>query len=364
MKVLVINTVEFGLNGISSVIMNYYRQMKKNDIAFDFIAVNKIEEIYLNEMLSNGSKVYKLNRKKDLLKYCTKLYEIMKRNRYDIVHIHGNSATVSIETTISYIVKIPVRIVHSHNTTCSNKKLHKLLYPIMKKTYTHGFACGEDAGKWLFKDESFEVIKNGIDLNKFIYDRGISEKYKKKINSINKIVIAHVGNFVEQKNHTFIIDMFYELLEKNKIYKLMLIGDGPLMSQIIEKVNLLGINDSVEFVGKTTEVNKYLQAADIFILPSHYEGLPVVSIESQALGIPCLLSNNVSKEAKITELVEFLDVDTPISWVKNILGKSSYKKLDNISYHKYIKKNGYDIVFNAYNMQELYKKYLHETTKK
>ncbi|MBM6860986.1 glycosyltransferase, partial [Clostridium saudiense] len=204
----------------------------------------------------------------------------------------------------------------------------------------------------------FDIINNGIDLNKFTFSKEISEKYKEKIFSNNRIVIGHVGNFVYQKNHDFLISVFNDLLKVNKNYLLLLVGEGPLKNEIEEKVKKLNISKNVYFLGKSTEVNNYLQAADMFVLPSHFEGLPVVLIEAQALGLPCLVSNNVSKSAKIIETTEFLPIDHTDIWVQKILEQSNDKNLDKNSVHTNVKAKGYDISENASRMKLLYRKYL------
>lgn len=359
MKILIINTVNFELNGISSVIMNYYKGMNKKDIDIDFMAISEINEKYIKE-INRESNIYTLNRKKNPLKYFKELYKLMKQKKYDIVHIHGNSATVTIETIAAFMARVPVRIVHSHNTTCNYKKLHKILYPIMKKTYTHGFACGYEAGKWLFKGEKFEIVKNGIDLKKYIFDINARIKMKKKLSCTDKIILGHVGNFVDQKNHNFLIEVFDKLLKTNDNYELVLIGDGPLLNEIKNKVDILGISKNVKFIGKTTEVNSYMQAMDILLLPSHYEGLPVVLIEAQALGLPCLVSDKVSQEAKITELVKFIPIEDSDIWIKNIKNQCIEENRDSKKWHIDIKNSGYDISKNSENMKCLYKRYLEE----
>lgn len=361
MKVLVVNTVRFRMNGITSVIMNYYRKMDKTDMNIDFVVINKISSNYRQELESNHSKIHYLPRKKNPLTYALKLYKIIKSNNYDIIHIHGNSAMMSIETLVAFIAKVPVRIIHSHNTTCNHKRLHKILYPILKRTYTHGFACGEDAGKWIFRNDPFELIKNGIDLNEFTYNEEIRKKYREKIGASNKKVIGHIGNFVYQKNHTFLIDVFNELLKVNSNYLLLLISDGQLLDEIKKKVAKLGIDEHVIFLGKTTEINCYLQAMDIFVLPSHYEGLPVVLIEAQAMGLPCLVSDKVSIESRLTNLVKFIPIDNKKLWVDTILNQRlGNRELDVDEYHKGIEDSGYNVSKNADKMKRLYAEYLKE----
>lgn len=364
MKVLIISTVRFRLNGITSVIMNYYRKMDKSNMKIDFLVINEISEEYRKELQSNGSKIFYLPRKDNVIKYMHGLKDILKNNKYDVIHIHGNSSLMAIETTIAKFSNVPIRIVHSHNTTCSYKVLNKLLYPALKRTANYGFACGEEAGKWLFKNNNYEIIKNGIDLSIFNYDEEKRREFRNKINAGNRKVIGHVGNFIFQKNHEFLIDSFSELIKKDKNYLLLLISDGVLLEQMKEKVNKLGISKNVLFLGKTTEVSSYLQAMDIFILPSKFEGLPVVLIEAQALGLPCVVSDKVSNEAKLTDLIEFLPIDDTSVWANKILNIDiSNRKNRCNNAHKTIDETGYNVAKNAYKMKSLYEKYLKENKK-
>ena len=364
MKVLIVSTVRFRLNGITSVIMNYYRKMDKSNMKIDFVVINDISEEYKEELQENNSEVFYLDRKNNPIKYMFDLKNILKNNNYDVIHIHGNSALIAIETIVAKYSKIPVRIVHSHNTTCSHKVLHKLLQPVLNKTANHAFACGEEAGKWLFGNNSYELIKNGIDLSVFNYDEEKRNVFRNKINAGNCKVIGHVGNFIYQKNHEFLIDSFNELLKKDKNYLLLLISDGVLLEHIKEKVNKLGISENVMFLGKTTEVSNYLQAMDIFLLPSHFEGLPVVLIESQALGLPCIVSDKVSKHAKLTDLIEFVPINNTTKWVNKIINTNiDNRKEKCVKAHISIDKNGYNVDNNAYKMKNLYEQYLLENKK-
>lgn len=361
MKVLIISTVRFRLNGITSVIMNYYRKMDKSNMKIDFVVINEISREYKEELQKNGSEIFYLKRKNDPIKYIFQLRNILKQNKYDVIHVHGNSALMSIETIIGKYSRIPVRIVHSHNTTCSYKVLHKFLKPILDKTANYRFACGEQAGKWLFGNREYELIKNGIDLNVFTFDKEKRNEFRNKINAGNRKVIGHVGNFIYQKNHEFLIDSFNELIKRDKNYLLLLISDGILLEQMKEKVNKLGIDENVLFLGKTTEVSSYLQAMDVFLLPSHFEGLPVVLIEAQALGLPCFVSNKVSVEAKLTDLINFLPIDDTSIWVDKIMDIDISCREENFNKaHKKIDEKGYNIIKNADRMRSLYEKYLRE----
>ena len=204
MKVLIITTV----------IMNYYRNMDKTDMTMDFVVPNEISNEYREEIENNNSRIYKVNRKGNIPKYMMELYQLMKNNGYDIVHIHGNSSTMLIELIPAVLAHIPVRMVHSHNTTCSHLWLHRLLLPVFNKCYTERLACGYDAGKWLYGEKTFFELKNGIDLQNYKYNEEVRKVYRKKINAEEKIVIGHVGNFIEQKNHEFLIDAFASLIKE------------------------------------------------------------------------------------------------------------------------------------------------------
>lgn len=363
MRILIINTVRFRLNGMTSVILNYYRNMDKSGMQIDFVVSNKISKQYRTELESNGSNIYYLPRKSNPLSYQMKLYKILKEKKYNLVHVHGNSAMMLLDILPAKIANVPVRIVHAHNTTCSHIMLHKILFPIFEKCYTHGFACGQDAGRWLYGDRPFVELKNGIDLMKYQFDKSIREEYRKKIQAGNKVVLGHVGNFIEQKNHTFLLDWYAELLKENSNYLLLLISDGALLEVMKEKVHRLGIENNVLFLGKTTEVHNYLQAMDIFVLPSLYEGLPVVLVEAQASGLPCLVADTVSREANLTNSIEFVSIDNTVDWVKKVRETSDQLLTRNrnkecLNWQHVIAEAGYDITQNANYLKKLYTNYI------
>lgn len=363
MKILIVSTVVFRLNGITSVILNYYRNMNKRNMQIDFVVLNEISEEHRTELEQNGSHIYYIPRTSNVLNYQYKLYKLLINSNYDVIHIHGNSATMLIDILPAVIAKIPVRIVHSHNTTCSHMTIHKLFMPIFKFCYTHGFACNNEAGKWLFNNKPFIEIKNGIDLKKYQYNENIRVDMRNKINVNDNIVLGHIGNFIEQKNHVFLLEKFKELLKVNNKFILLLIGEGPLWEEMKNKAYDLKISDKVIFLGKTTEVQNYLQAMDILVLPSLHEGLPVVLVEAQAAGLPCIVSDKVSKAADLTDSIEFVSIDNTTKWVNAICKQSinlenrDRRKIAN-SWQEKIAESGYDITVNANKMKELYKEYL------
>ena len=362
MKVLIINTVRFRLNGITSVIMNYYRNMDKQDVQTDFVAVNEISQEYRRELEADGCHIHLLPRKKNPLAYMFGLFRLLRRNRYDIVHIHGNSAMMLFDVLPAKLAGVPVRIVHSHSTSCSHMKLHKLLLPIFRKCYTHGFACGQEAGAWLFEQGPFVELKNGINLRSYCYNESSRNKFRDRIHAGDRMVIGHVGYFAEVKNHTFMLDWYAKLSENNDDYLLLLIGEGALMELMKQKAEQLNLQDKVLFLGKTTEIPGYLQAMDAFVLPSLHEGLPVVLIEAQAAGLPCYVSDRVTPQADLTHSLTFLPIDDVSVWSQRLAEetqrwKNSDRNRNCADWQQMIAKEGYDVTQNADRLKSLYEAY-------
>ena len=320
MRILMIITNEFNMSGITNNVMNYYRYMDKREMKIDFVAPNNVPERLKNEINSNGGVVYELTmRNRNPIKYIIELKKIIQEKCYDIVHAHGNSCTLAAEMYAAKLAGTKVRIAHSRNTKCQQVFFNKILRNLFDKSYTHGFACGVDAGKWLFRDKEFTVIKNGNDIDKFKYNNSVRYDYRKKLGVEGKKVIGHVGLFNHQKNHEFLIDIFNELIKLDKNYILIMVGDGELKSTIEDKVESLGLKENVIFTGKSLEVEKLIQAMDIMVLPSRYEGLPNVVIEWQIACLPCIISDNADRNVKITELVKFISLnEKPREWARLI----------------------------------------------
>jgi glycosyltransferase involved in cell wall biosynthesis len=362
-KILIIATTRFEIDGITNVILNYYRAMDKTDMQIDFVIPNDIREDLKVEFEKFGSNVYKMsNRVKKPWTYIRKLTKLISENSYDIVHAHGNSCTLALEMYSAKRGGTKVRIPHSHNSTCKHKLVHKLLEKPFELFYTHAFACGQKAGEWLYNGKKFDIINNGIDINKYKYNQEIREKYRNLYNLNGKKVIGHIGHFSYQKNHEYLIEIFEELYELDKNYKLMLIGDGHLRVNIESKVKELGLNDSIIFTGKTLDVSQLMQAIDMIVMPSRFEGLPLTLIESQAACLSCFVSDVVSEEVAITDLVHFISLEkSPKEWAEQI-NKSlpeNRGETKNAIYTK-ILDSGYSITDNAKKVKKLYKLYIEQ----
>lgn len=343
--------------GVEAVIMNYYRNIDRSKVQFDFICDEDSTNIPYDEIKKLGGRVIICPPYQKIFEYERFLIDLFKKNNYKIVHSNINTLSI-FPLRAAKKAGVPIRIAHSHSTT--NKKewkknlMKQALRPFSKKYATDYFACSELAGRWLFGDKTFEqgkvtIINNAIDLDKFKYDEKIRKEKRKELNiNDDTLVVGHIGRFVAQKNHTFLIDIFNELHTKEKNSILLLIGQGPLMGEIKQKVEALGISDSVKFLGQRDDVNELYNVMDLFLFPSLYEGLGMVLIEAQANGLPCIASTEVPKIADISSNVQFYDLNDSIDiWLKNY----------DTNRFKFICKNCiYDIKKEAEKLEKYYMK--------
>ncbi|MBQ9071354.1 MAG: glycosyltransferase family 1 protein [Clostridia bacterium] len=360
MNLLVISTAPYTLGGISVVLKTIHtnKVFENHKVTFHFTPPCDMKMV--QDLKNEGYEVIiGHNRLHHPLKFIRSLKKLIKSRNYDIVHVHGNSHTMSLELLAAKLAGCPIRIAHAHSTKCNSLFLHKFLSPIFNKLCTHRFACGIEAGKFMYGKKNYTVINNGMELAKFQFNETNRTATKTDYDLKNKIVIGNVANFVEVKNHNFMIDVFAELCKNNENYVLMLLGKGSLMNGIKEKVHALGLDKKVLFIGSTPNVHKYLSAMDIFILPSLYEGVPLTLIEAQSNGLKCIASTNVPEEVNITKNVEFLPIDAGTSvWVerlKNIdlTGDREYASNEAI---KKITAAGYDINTQAEKVVNYYRK--------
>lgn len=333
--------------GVEAVVMNYYHHIDRTKIQFDFICDNDSTNIPYKEIEELGGKVILIPPYQKVFKYHKELKKVLKDGNYKIVHSHINTLSV-FSLFAAKCAGVPVRIAHSHSTT--NKKEWKknivkvTLRPFTKLVATDYMACTEHAGRWMFGTKAFDndkvyILNNAIDLDKFKYDEKLRKKIRKELKlSDNTVVIGHIGRFVAQKNHTQLIDIFNGYHKNNNNSVLMLIGQGPLMEEIKEKVNNLGLKDCVIFLGQKDNANEYYNAMDLFLFPSLYEGLGMVVIEAQVNGLPCVVSDEVPKIAKISDNIKFISIkDSSLRWVSILedLNNSSRNKNNNTAFDKY-----------------------------
>lgn len=348
--------------GVESVVMNYYRHIDRTKIQFDFICDEDSTNIPYEEIEKLGGKVILIPPYQKVFKYHYALKKVLKDGNYKIVHSHINTLSVFSLFTAK-CANIPVRIAHSHSTTNKKEKkknlLKQILRPFSRTFATDYMCCSVFAGRWLFGNKEYDkgnvyLLNNAIDLDKFKYDEQIRKEKRKEMNiSDDTLVIGHVGRFVEQKNHRFLIDIFYEVYKQNNDAILLLVGQGPLMSEIKEKTKKLKLEKNVKFLGQRKDINELYQTFDVFCLPSLYEGLPVVGIEAQATGLLCVFSDDMTKETKVLETTEFLSLELTAKEWANILVNNfkNIKKKDTI---KKISDRGFDINCESIKLEKYY----------
>lgn len=364
-KVLYINGNIMKRGGIESFMMNYYRKIDPQKVKIDFLVHGYEVGEYDEEILNRGSKIYHVPTKsKHPMKYRKELYKIFSSGEYQIVHSHCDAISGWI-LQIAAKAGIPIRIAHSHNTaTLTRNKIKLLINDYYKKQIpkyaTHMFACSKAAGEWMFGSNSkFEVIPNAIELEKYAFSKVLRDEVRKKFNCEEKYVVGHIGRFDYQKNHSFIIELWREIAPKHKKFKLMLVGGGDLKDEIERKIGEYKLEDSIIFTGVQENTSPFYSAFDSFILPSHFEGLPVVAVEAQANGLSCYLSKNITDEVCLTNLVERIDITGIEGWTealeKNASSISLSEREERSSLAvRDIEEAKYGIVTAAQLLQEFY----------
>lgn len=344
--------------GLETMIMNYFRNMDREKIQFDFLVHRTEKADYDDEILSMGGKIYRISRLNPFDRnYRSELNVFFKQHKeYKIVHVHQDCLS-SIILKAAKKNGVQVRIAHSHNSSQDKniKYLVKLIYrQSIPKYATHLMACSQEAGKWMFRGAEFQVLNNAIDTKAYVVDEEKRRQVRERFGiSKQELLIGHVGRFCYPKNHDFLVDVF-KVINGMKISKLILVGDGELRTEIEEKIEHLGLTEQVIFTGIRSDVADLLQAMDVFVFPSHYEGLPVTLIEAQAAGIPCLISENISIECKKTNLVWQKSLSDSIEeWAEKILELASIKKKN--TYQEIVSAE-YDIKENAKWLQKFYLK--------
>lgn len=350
------------LGGVDTMVMNYYRHIDRSKVQFDFIMDGYEKTPIDDEIRALGGRVYKVEPyAKNIVKSMRQYYRIFRENRYPIVHCHMNTLSV-FPLFEAWRAGVPVRIAHSHSTAVKSEgtrtTIKYMLRPFSKLFPTDYCACAEYAGRWLFGDKFFDsgkvrVIKNAIDLERFSFKPQVRTQMREKLGIENKFVVGHVGRFMYQKNHDFLIDIFDEIHKQNPNSILLLIGDGPLKKQIQEKVDKLGLTNSVQFLGLRRDVPDLLQAMDVFVLPSYYEGLPVVAVEAQTAGLPMIVSGSISKEVQITSLLTFCSLEESAEkWAS--LALSAFTNNPRLNMINSIKRSGFEICNAARELSEWY----------
>lgn len=333
-------------NGAESRTIDIYRKIDKSKVQFDFMVHTFDECDYDKEVLELGAKIYHIKSYRIVNHFSyIKAWDVFFKAHpeYKIVHIHVSN----IAAPILYAAKknnVEVRIVHSRNGHQS--ELVKILYlkltrKCINKWATHRFAVSKEAGNYVFGTAEYEVWPNAIEVSRYLFNEKIRDEYRKELNLVNCHVYGHIGRFIKQKNHRFLIEIFEGIYSKDNNSRLLLIGVGDDKEKIENYVKELGLEDVVIFLGKRTDIPQLLSIMDVFLFPSLFEGLPGVVLEAQANGLPCLISEHITKEVAITDLVEYMSLkESSDNWAIRSMAQSRREDLN--VYQMFLSK-GFDI---------------------
>ena len=349
--------------GVESFLYNYYSNMNHNEITFDFVVPGNKKGFLENKIEKMNSKIYHVDLfSEHPILQIRQLSNIIKNENYDVIHCHGYKSFIGI--ILGKIFKIPTRIIHSHmafvKESFASIIIRKVITFIIKRCSTDFFACGIDAAKWLFGNYYYQlgkvkIINNAVDLEKFRYNINNRNNFREEMCCNDEILIGNVARLSKQKNQIYSLKIIKKLLDENINARLILIGNGEDEELLKYEAKRMGVEKKTIFLGIRSDINKLLSGLDIFILPSLYEGLPVVLAEVQASGLNCLVSNTVTEEIKVTDNIYYLSLDEDCSnWVNTIKKISKKTNYDRLTNYKKMKGGKYDIKYQA---DELYKFY-------
>ena len=346
--------------GVEAVVNNYYKNIDHNKYQFDYYIDSDSSCKPSKDLIDMGARYFVIPPYQHLFSHIKTLVRLFKENKYLIVH-SGMNTLAPISLFAAWMAGVPIRINHNHSTAGKGEfKRNCLKYclrPFAKVFANYYCACSKYAGIWLFGKNFFSsgkvtVFNNAVDTSKFAFSTSNRDKLRKELGISNKYVIGHIGRFTKQKNHYFLIDIFEQYYKKNSNAVLLLVGIGELQDEIKDAVKKKKLEDAVIFLGKRSDVDELYSAMDLFVLPSLYEGLPVVGVEAQVSGLPCIFSNEITREVAITENVYFLPIDGSVSdWCSQI---TNFKNLDLKRDKLKLKDCSFDIKVQANNLVEYY----------
>lgn len=350
-------------NGTETFIMNVYRHIDRKLLQFDFLLFTQSTEGYYSEAESMGAKIFRLPaRRKGLINYCKSLYAFFRTHasEYEGIHFSACSLTTIFPIVCAKLFNIPIRIVHAHSTSWEgihNYILHHINRTVISFWATDFLACSSEAAKWFYPiwiRKYSIIIKNGIETEKYAYNRSVRAEVRKELSITNSFAIGHVGRFSWVKNHVFLLDLLQAILPLVPNAKLILVGDGEFRESIEVQSQEMGINSHILFLGYRTDVERLMQAFDCFVLPSHYEALPFVLLEAQCSGLKVLASDVVSPEAKVTDNIYFANLHRNINdWVNILQQFVHYDRQDKTAE---IKLKGYSTTVMVNDLMQLYMK--------
>lgn len=351
----------FVANGVSSFAMNYLRHSNHKQVQFDFVSYQKGKSPYYKEIRDCGGEVYFVPPIRRLKSHIHACKRILNEGNYDIIHDN----TLHISIPMMYCAKncrIPVRILHSHNSKMGETKLKEirntLFMPVLKSFANRYVACSEVAGRSMFKEQQFQIVPNVIDTKKYAFDENRRREVREELNIEDKIIIGTVGRLAKQKNPLFALEIIKTLVNKMPQVEYWWIGDGPMKPEFMDYVKTHDLKDNVKHFENTTNVIDMYQAIDVYLMPSFFEGLPLTGVEAQAMGIPMVVSDTVTDEMVYTDLVKYISLNqTTDDWIEHIV-VAIKKNIDRKLYTEELKKSKFADGKCGEQMMAIYKKML------
>lgn len=355
-KILIIITTGFvPTGGLTSVMMNYYRNIDRNQLIIDFASTNEAPSVLTKELDANGSKYFQLPQRKYIPKYFNVLKKLCKD--YDVIHVNGNSATTVIELLAAKVSGVQRRINHNHTSIPDNPRISGMLHPLFCRLYTDAVACSDLAGKWLYNDGKFLVLRNAVDVEKYRFNEEKRSAVRKFFGiSDDCTVIGHLGKIYKPKNHPYLIRVYKEYYQINPNSRLFLVGDGVMRQEVESLVDELEIRDHVIFAGLRTDVPDMLQVMDYFVFPSIWEGMPLSVLEALSSGLTCIISDHITKDVMIGPNIHALQIESnPKVWADYIANINLPSR--DIVYHQNseaLTEAGFNLKTEASKLRELY----------
>lgn len=346
--------------GLETLLMNYYRTMDRTKIQFDFLTHRPERSDYDDEIESLGGKIYHAPRlyPQNYPAYFAYMKDFFADHpEYKIVHSHIDSMSC-LPLLAAKRAGIPVRIAHSHSTSIDLD----FKYPL-KQCFRYGLrsaankylACGQQAGEFLFGRRDFTVLPNAVDAEKFRYDPVCRDEKRRELGVTDQFVIGHAGRFAYAKNHEFLLKVFQSILKKEPNAVLLLAGTGEKEASIRNLAKTLCVDHAVRFLGSRSDMEAIYQAMDVFVMPSRFEGIPVVGVEAQFAGLPCVFSDKVPEEVMFTDLCQFVSLRKNSEfWAEQILRYKNRKRADH-----HVDGSVFDIKHTSHILEQFYLEQYH-----
>ncbi len=360
-RIAIVVTTRMVRQGVTSVVLNLLKNMDRTNMKIIFMSAFHMDDWFCEELQAINVDIVRLQsaRIKQFPNYIKELTDHLKERKINVVHVHGNSATMWFEMYAAKRAGAVVRVAHSHNSACKSRGVHYLLRPLLIRDMTIGIGCSDLAQKFAFNNKKSIVLNNGIDTERFAYDLNTREHYRKDMSVKDSFVIGHVGYYQPVKNHRFMCQIAYELKQRSVTgWKLLFVGTGNGMAEVEQYLVAHQLNDEVAMLGTRSDVAQLYQMFDLFILPSLYEGFPMVLVEAQTAGLDCLISDKVTKTANLLGTAEYLPIETDDAvqiWADAIEKAMQHQKSDREKAKEMVDEAGFSAKQSAEKVGQIYR---------